>query len=231
MRAALHSFTCAYCGKPNLSVEIGKKYCSRECYGKSCRGKRRPPFSGLTRQRISEAKTGQKRPPMSEESKRRCSESHAGKKRSPFTEEHRLHMSQAHKGKKRSPLSEETKRKLSEGRKGSKHWKWQGGATTEREKWVQSGGGEQWRKAVYRRARWICLLCKADGKSRSEGPRHAHHRAPFGKYPELRSVVENGVCLCDKHHNWLHSNDGCILRDTWEREAVSTLLLPTRDEA
>jgi len=33
---------------------------------------------------------------------------------------------------------------------------------------------------------------------------YAHHINDASNHPDLKFVVSNGVCLCKKHHVWLH---------------------------
>ncbi len=100
---------------------------------------------------------------------------------------------------------------------------WKGGVTpaTERRVWVQNGG-RQWRRICRQRDRHLCLLCVVQTEKRT---RHlgVHHKASFTKYPELRSESANGASVCRHHHYWLHSNEGCELRERWENEALTQL--------
>ncbi len=33
-----------------------------------------------------------------------------------------------------------------------------------------------------------------------------HHIAPKGRRPDLKYDVNNGICLCRTHHDWVHAN-------------------------
>lgn len=98
--------------------------------------------------------------------------------------------------------SEETKRKIRENcpdNKGSKHWNWQGGITPLDAKIRNSEELKQWRKDVFERDHYTCLVCGQVG-----GEINAHHIKSFKKYPELRFDVDNGVTLCIDCHKLKH---------------------------
>jgi 5-methylcytosine-specific restriction endonuclease McrA len=60
-----------------------------------------------------------------------------------------------------------------------------------------------WRKAVYERDDYTCVLCNVRG-----GSLHAHHLNCFASFPEQRYDVFNGVTLCEDHHLAFHSACG-----------------------
>jgi len=49
-----------------------------------------------------------------------------------------------------------------------------------------------------------------------------HHIAPRGRRRDLKYVVENGICLCRTHHDWVHDNPieaaqiGLLSEETYE---------------
>ena len=53
---------------------------------------------------------------------------------------------------------------------------------------------QDWRISVYKRDKYRCVVCGSTEKI------CAHHIKTFADYPELRSVVSNGITLCQKHH-------------------------------
>jgi hypothetical protein len=57
---------------------------------------------------------------------------------------------------------------------------------------------ENWTKEVYKQGNHICYLCGIKDKM------NAHHIFPWKDYPELRFVIENGLCLCERCHIDLH---------------------------
>lgn len=99
--------------------------------------------------------------------------------------------------------SVKTKRKMSETHKrigskpplGEKHWNWKGGISSATELIRVSAEYRQWRKTVFERDNYTCLICGEVG-----GELNAHHIKPFNKFPELRFVISNGVTMCIKCH-------------------------------
>jgi 5-methylcytosine-specific restriction endonuclease McrA len=57
-----------------------------------------------------------------------------------------------------------------------------------------------WRMAVLRRDKFTCQICRDKG-DRME----AHHIKSFKSYPELRTVLSNGITLCYDCHKKVHS--------------------------
>lgn len=107
-------------------------------------------------------------------------------------------------------MSEEGKRKLSEFRKGmtawnkgkkylaisgENHWNWQGGKTEESLAARTSLEYKLWRKEVYERDKYTCVLCGYTGNQLI-----ADHIKSFSRYPELRFDIKNGRALCIPCH-------------------------------
>jgi len=65
--------------------------------------------------------------------------------------------------------------------------------------WRQSRAYRRWRVQVIRRDK-VCAICT------SRKNRHAHHIDSASYFPELRFVVQNGVCLCKTCHRQYHTN-------------------------
>lgn len=78
---------------------------------------------------------------------------------------------------------------------GSKHWNWQGGITKLYKKIRESLEYKIWRRAVYERDNYTCVLCGIRGSVIE-----ADHIKPFALYPELRFSVDNGRTLCKPCH-------------------------------
>jgi len=72
----------------------------------------------------------------------------------------------------------------------------------------------RWRAAVYSRDRFRCQCCGWHGwggtKSKGQRVLHPHHIRPKALYPDLIYDVDNGVTLCERCHNRLHSVYGPI---------------------
>lgn len=59
----------------------------------------------------------------------------------------------------------------------------------------------EWMIAVYKKDGYTCQKCGASTDARL----HAHHIEGYADHRELRTNLENGIVLCDKHHRELHS--------------------------
>jgi endogenous inhibitor of DNA gyrase (YacG/DUF329 family) len=92
-------------------------------------------------------------------------------------------------------LSEETKKKIGETRVGEKHWNWKGGTSRAYKDGYYSVEYKQWRMGVFVRDAFTCQICGVVG-----GKLQAHHIKSFKNFPELRFVLDNGVCLCAECH-------------------------------
>lgn len=80
---------------------------------------------------------------------------------------------------------------------GSKHHNWRGGVSqinkTERRNIMLRAEYKEWRRRVYERDGFECVVC---GSKQIE----AHHIYRWSKYPELRYEINNGVSVCKAHH-------------------------------
>lgn len=93
---------------------------------------------------------------------------------------------------------------------GKNNWNWKGGITPNAMRIRKSIKYKQWRKAVFERDNYTCLICKDN----SGGNLQADHIKPFSLYPKLRFDVNNGRTLCKS----CHSKYGWM----WYRESIVT---------
>lgn len=62
-------------------------------------------------------------------------------------------------------------------------------------------GYKAWRLSLYRKYNYCCDICKKPG----DNDLNAHHLEGYMENPELRTDIENGVCLCENCHKDFHS--------------------------
>lgn len=79
-------------------------------------------------------------------------------------------------------------------KKGKNNPNWKGGVKTEQSKIRASEEYASWRKSVFERDGYKCVVCY------NGGALHADHIKPFAYYPELRLDVSNGRTLCVPCH-------------------------------
>lgn len=60
-------------------------------------------------------------------------------------------------------------------------------------------GYDKFRKAVLERDNYTCQLCS------SKENLEVHHKKSYAKYVRLRTTVSNGITLCEKCHDKIHS--------------------------
>ena len=84
--------------------------------------------------------------------------------------------------------------------KGTNHWNWQGGITKDLGRNVLYPGYKEWRKKVYQRDKYKCVLCGND----KSGELQAHHIKPVKSNKELILDVSNGLTVCKKCHREIH---------------------------
>lgn len=93
---------------------------------------------------------------------------------------------------------------------GEKHWNWRGGKTKEQELVRKSIEYKTWRKSVFERDGYRCVLC---GDKRGHNL-EADHIKPFASNPELRFVTDNGRTLCHDCHTKTDTYLNGSIRDT-----------------
>lgn len=79
--------------------------------------------------------------------------------------------------------------------KGTKNPNFKHGLSTLNEIARGSERYKKWRKSVFERDMWTCVLCEYKGRQIN-----ADHIKPFAIYPELRYLTSNGRTLCISCH-------------------------------
>lgn len=108
--------------------------------------------------------------------------------------------------KKRVPMSDETKEKISAKRKlrvGELAPRWRGGINRTNDELRHLKEVKDWKKRVLERDNFICQCCGQSG-----GKLVVHHINNFSEFEELRTVVDNGIVLCEDCHNLFHKKYG-----------------------
>jgi len=75
------------------------------------------------------------------------------------------------------------------------HYNWKGGITPFRIAFWQSKEHKEWRKSVFERDGYKCVICNINTHDLQ-----ADHIEPFALYPELRLDTSNGRTLCIPCH-------------------------------
>ena len=97
------------------------------------------------------------------------------------------------KGKTHSQETRLKQRVAKLGIRGERHWNYKGGKGPIRRRLMQQDEYKQWRKQVFERDNYSCVLC---GVSGSNSVLHADHIKPWSSHEDLRYVVSNGRTLC-----------------------------------
>ena len=79
--------------------------------------------------------------------------------------------------------------------RGSKHRWWKGGISPTNELLRKSPEYKLWRKSVFERDHYTCLICGEVG-----GVINAHHIRSWKDFPEERYEVNNGMTMCNSCH-------------------------------
>jgi len=88
----------------------------------------------------------------------------------------------------------------SEKQRGKAHWNWQGGITEKPSRDILYEGYKEWRRNIYRRDGFKCVLCGCD----KSGELQAHHIKPRAEYKNLILDISNGLTVCKKCHKEIH---------------------------
>lgn len=84
-------------------------------------------------------------------------------------------------------------------------------------------GYKEWIRAVYERDNYTCQCC-GDNKG---GNLNSHHIYGYAEYKELRTDIDNGICLCEDCHKTYHKQHG-IKDNNWS--SFKKFLLDNRKE-
>lgn len=176
------------------------------------RGHHNRVHSAETRAKMSAAKRGKS---LSAEHRAKVSASLIGNKRRAGTTqspETRARMSAARTGRVDSP---ETRARKSEcklrernpmyGRRGAEVPGWKGGVTPANAAARLTVEYKEWRISVFQRDDYTCQGCGTRGVLL-----HAHHIKGFADYPELRTILDNGLTLCEPCHLLTRISD-CVV--------------------
>lgn len=99
-----------------------------------------------------------------------------------------------HTPETRQRISEITKERS---RRGAQHYAWKGGTKEKKHGDRGTPKFRAWRKAVFERDGYTCFICTV---YTGGGDLEAHHIKSYAKYPELRFDIDNGITLCNYHH-------------------------------
>lgn len=174
-------FKCTKCKELRPVDDFGKDKSRNDGRARTCCHCRRVKVRKCWKGRVSTFKGKH----HSDEAKRKLSESHKGL---------RLRLGKKHSDETRKIISEIVKQKA---RRGSDNPNWKGGISALRHGDRVTPEYRAWRRAVFERDDYTCQICTV---YLGGGDLEAHHIKSYAKYPELRYDVENGVTLCNYHH-------------------------------
>jgi len=100
---------------------------------------------------------------------------------------------------KRSCYTSQMKREL-----GSSARNWRGGRVAQHTLIRMRSDYKDWRTAVFERDHYTCQDCGARSRPGRCVYLHAHHLKSFATHPKLRTVVSNGLTLCEPCHHKRH---------------------------
>lgn len=87
---------------------------------------------------------------------------------------------------------------------GEKHWNWQGGIISERDKFISSPEYKSWRTSIFERDNYTCQECGIRG-----GHLNSHHILPYRDYPkeQFSLNINNGITLCTDCHRQTYGKE------------------------
>ena len=190
-----------YYAKPSRFAK--SNYCSRRCQRIGYTGKKILPFTEEHKNKIRLALKGRI---FTENHRKMLSLSMTGRKQDAEVIAKRV---AKNTGQKRT---QEEKIRMSISAKNGKTGKhgnwlkgcqchtWKGGITPLNEKIRHSREYKFWRKSVFERDNFTCLLCNKRSKKGDAVYLQADHIKSFAFYPELRFDINNGRTLCIECH-------------------------------
>lgn len=187
-------------------IAMGRgRFCSKDCFNKHQKGSKHRHKKGDTK--ICETCNKEFYVRKSASSKRRfcsekCSTGNLGYKTSDATKV-KLRVASLFNGNKPpsakgKKFTIEHRRKI--GRSGEKNPKWKGGITSENKKVRSSFDYKNWRRLVFERDHYECVICGSGNSNGKRTPLQADHIKPFAYFPGLRLEISNGRTLCIPCH-------------------------------
>ncbi len=83
---------------------------------------------------------------------------------------------------------------------GQNHFNWRGDKTNKMKRVRSSFEYKQWRKSVFERDKYICVICGNKSSKNNRVYLQADHIKPFCIYPNSRLDIKNGRTLCLNCH-------------------------------
>jgi len=100
-------------------------------------------------------------------------------------------------------LSKETRKKQGLHQVGEKNHQWNGGYF--RGKYIGIPQSKEFARRIFKRDKYACQICGDIGR---KAKLNAHHLNSVDKYPKQAGDINNGITLCEKHHQEFHKKYG-----------------------